>query len=155
MTDKVRELLHAGEGTPRDPGEKDYLRVAVCALLLEMAKVDYYYAPEERETILAVLREFFGLSDPQLEELMQLAESERVKYPDLGPFTRVINEAYSEGEKYDLLVMLWQVIAADRRLDTYEELLMRRLRPALGMSQERVDEARKFAYENDPLTEPG
>lgn len=151
MTDKIKELLSAQEGAEREQGGKGYLEVAVCALLLEMAHVDYDFAPVERETIVAVLRARFDLDAEQMEELIALAESERVQYPDLGPFTRTINEAYSEAEKYDLLVMLWQVIAADRRLDTYEELLMRSLQPALGVSQEMVEKARTEGYENDPL----
>ncbi len=154
LADKIRELLAAGEGADRDGGERANLRVAVCALLLEMAHVDYDFAPEERETIVVVLRRHFGLDAAQLEELITLSEAERVQYPDLGPFTKAINAAYSETEKFDLLVMLWQVIAADKRLDTYEQLLMRRLQPTLDVTQEMVEKARKLGYETDPLKEP-
>jgi uncharacterized tellurite resistance protein B-like protein len=145
MSEKIKELLAA------KPGDKRYLEIAVCALLLEMAKVDFDYAPVEKETIVAVLGRQFQMTNAELEQLIELAEGERVRYPDLGPFTRAISEGFSQEEKSELLLMLWHVVAADKRLDSYEELLMRRLQPALGVTQEMVAEARELAYKTDPL----
>ena len=85
---------------------------------------------------------------------MARGEIERKRYTDLWPFTEAINRAYSTDEKRELLVMLWQVIFADRRLDSYEELLMRKLQPMLEVDQAMVMEARQIASDSDLLADP-
>ena len=142
--------------TGPDPGE-DYpqLKVTVCAMLLAMAYVDYDYNPEEKKTIAALMQRRYGLSDAENETLIAEADAERKRHTDLQTFVETINESYSKDEKTSLLVMLWQVIYADRRLDSYEELLMRKLQPMLEVDKEMVDQARQIAWENNPLKESG
>ncbi|MCZ6730851.1 MAG: TerB family tellurite resistance protein [SAR324 cluster bacterium] len=148
MLDKVKELLSAKKGSWEQSGGKPELQVAVCALLLEMAHVDYDYHPAERDTIIALLQERFALSGEDTAELMQIAEAGRVKFPELAPFIYVINAAYSSEDKRDLLVMLWQVILADERFDSYEELLMRKLGPMLEVDQATIEEVRQLALDD-------
>ncbi len=152
MLDEVKKLL-AGDDDP-EGGEagKPELVVAVCALLLEMAHVDYDYVPSERETIIEVLGKHFGLGEAEMVELLALAEAGRAAYPELSPFINIINKAYGEQEKLELLVMLWQVILADKRFDTYEELLMRKLGPMLAVDESTVAEAKRRAWKSDPPT---
>ncbi len=41
----------------------------------------------------------------------------------LYPTVKKINESYSKNEKLDLMKLLWQLVAADNRIDPYEENL--------------------------------
>lgn len=154
MLDEVKKLLAGDEQPEGGEAGKPELQVAVCALLLEMAHVDFDYDPSERETIIAVLSKRFGLGQAETGELLALAEAGRAAYPELSPFIATINKAYGGQEKFDLLVMLWQVILADKRLDAYEQLLMRKLGPMLSVDESKVEEAMQRARESDPLTEP-
>ena len=142
--------------TGPDSGEDNpQLKVTVCAMLLAMAYVDYDYNPEEKKTIAALMQRRYGLSDAENETLIAEADAERKRHTDLQTFVETINESYSIDEKTSLLVMLWQVIYADRRLDSYEELLMRKLQPMLEVDKEMIDQARQIAWENNPLKESG
>ena len=145
---------NSSSGSPGEPDasdDKPQLRVTLCAILLAMAHVDYDYHPDEKKTIIVLMQRRYGLNDAEMETLLSAADTERKRYKDLWPFVEAINESYSKDEKMALLVMLWQVIYADRRLDSYEELLMRKLQPMLEVEKEMVDEARRIAGKNDPL----
>ncbi len=139
-----------------DPGEdKPELRVTLCAMLLAMAHVDYDYDPDEEKTIAALMQRHYGLSEAEMKTLFSAADAERKRYKDLWTFVETINESYSKDDKMALLVMLWQVIYADKRLDAYEELLMRKLQPMLEIDKEMVDEARQIAGKINPLNDSG
>ena len=140
-------------GGPDTGNDKPQLRVTLCAMLLAVAHVDYDYHPDEKKTIAVLMQRHYGLSDADMETLFSAADTERKRYKDLWPFVETINESYSKDDKMGLLVMLWQVIYADKRLDSYEELLMRKLQPMLEVEKEMVDEARQIAGKSDPLKE--
>ena len=53
------------------------LQIATAALLLEMMRMDRHIAEEERASVVATLREQFGLEANQLETLLELAEEGR------------------------------------------------------------------------------
>ncbi len=132
-------------GNAQGADVKPKVRVTVCALLLAMAHVDYEFVPEERECIAEMLKAQFDLNDREMETLFSAAETERKRYSNLWPFVETINDAFSKEEKLNLLVMLWKVIFADKRLDTYEELLMRKLEPMLDVNHDMVIEAMRIA----------
>ncbi len=152
MVENSSEVMPGG---PDAADDKPQLRVTLCAMLLAMAHVDYDYHPDEKKTIAALMKRRYGLDDAEMETLLSAADAERKRYKDLWPFVEIINESYSKDEKMALLVMLWQVIYADKRLDSYEELLMRKLQPMLDVEKEMVDEARQMAEKHDPLKESG
>ncbi len=108
-------------------------QVAVCAILLQVAEVDGEFVPEELEEIILQLRAYFGLSKLQAQELIGIAELRRAKSPDLLPFAKVIARSYSPEKKQEVLVMVWQVIYADNRLDPYEDQLAQRLQSILAV----------------------
>jgi uncharacterized tellurite resistance protein B-like protein len=110
------------------------VRLAVAALLLEIAESDFSRSPEEKQMILKIVRENFGLPDDQAEELFALAEAEHADSTDYFQFTRLINQTYSADEKIALIEGLWQVAFADRVLDRHEEHVIRRLSELLHVS---------------------
>ena len=133
---------------------KPRVKVTVCALLLAMAHVDYEFHETERNVIAEMLKAQFDLDDAEMETLFSAADTERKRYSNLWPFVETINDAFSTDEKFQLLVMLWRVILADKRLDSYEELLMRKLEPMLDVNHEMVVEAMRVARGGKDLEKP-
>jgi uncharacterized tellurite resistance protein B-like protein len=134
MLDKLKALLSVPASHPRLTEFNPDPVVAVAALLLEASEVDQEAPPEEQAVVHKLLKERFGLADAGLEEV--LAETRRVRKQagDLWPFTHFIQRTYTPEQKRDLLIMVWQVIFADRRLDPYEEQWARRLPEMLAVN---------------------
>jgi uncharacterized tellurite resistance protein B-like protein len=130
----------AAEARARDAGHD--LRVAACALLLEMAHIDGESSLEEQEAILAILRKRFGLNDEQVSELVDAAAEEWKRSVDLWPFARRINQDFSETEKERLIEMIWEVAFLDGRLDKYEDYLVHKLANLLRLSHGQLIEAK-------------
>jgi uncharacterized tellurite resistance protein B-like protein len=110
------------------------LAIATCALLLEAAQADDEVTADEREAIVALLRQRFGLGEPEGRELVALAEAERARSTSLFPFTQRIAEAYDEDGRRAVLEAVWRVIYADGRLEAREDALIHRLAHMLGLS---------------------
>jgi uncharacterized tellurite resistance protein B-like protein len=148
MLDKLKALLAGGgSGSGRMTDFKPDLQVAVCAVLLEVAQADQEFAAVERETIRRLLGKRFALGAAEVDGLIALAEQERRRSPDLWPFTNAIAQAYAPDEKLPLLVMVWQVIFADARLDAQEDHLAHQLQQMLLVNHSVLMEAKRQARE--------
>jgi uncharacterized tellurite resistance protein B-like protein len=108
-----------------DPDRR--LRVAACALLLEMAHADGDFAPAERAQIEQALAGHFDLAEEQVKELIAIAEAERAEAVDLHQFTSLITRHYDEGQRLVLAELLWRVVLADGQLSQHEDALIRKL----------------------------
>ncbi len=148
MLNKLKALLVLEEQPARLTEAKPDRKVAVCAVLLEVARADQDFDPAERRTIVTLLRRRFELSEAEVEELIADTEVERSGMPDLWPFTNTIRRIFSPDEKLDLLVMVWQVVFADEVLDAHEDLLVRKLRTMLSVNHSVVMEAKRRARES-------
>ncbi|GAB6042455.1 tellurite resistance TerB family protein [Endothiovibrio diazotrophicus] len=102
-------------------------RLAVAALLLEMARMDEEVTTEESAAVERTVREQFGLREGESRALLALAEKEREASVDYFQFTRLINDHGSAEEKRWIVEALWRIAFADGHLDRYEEHLVRRL----------------------------
>jgi uncharacterized tellurite resistance protein B-like protein len=103
------------------------LHLATAALLLEMMRMDNAIKDEERQAVMATLRQEFGLEGAQLETLVALAEAEARQAHDYYQFTSLINQACDHGRKVRIIEKLWHVAMVDGHLDAHELHLMRRL----------------------------
>ncbi len=133
----------AGKG---EDGGHD-LKVATCALLVEMARIDESFTPQETKTILDILKSRFGVSSAHAEALMAEADKELVESVDLWQFARLINENYSREEKIGIIETLWQVVFVDGKMDQYEDYLMHKMMKLLRVShQELIDAKLKILH---------
>ncbi len=133
---------------PEAPGApSDAHRLAVAALLVEVARADGHFSSEERQQIEAVLGERLGLSAADVATLVAEAEGAAASASDWHGFTRELTRIYSEDERIAVLEMLWDVVDADGRVDSLEASLMRRLPPLLYVSDRDNVEARRRARE--------
>ena len=103
------------------------LRLAVAALLVEMARADFQADAEELEQVRVALMERYGLTADEVATLMAAAEQEADHAVSLFRFTRFINERLAPADKLELVRMLWAIAYADGRLDKHEDALMHKL----------------------------
>jgi uncharacterized tellurite resistance protein B-like protein len=122
-------------------------RLAVSALLLEIAVSDFESAPQERQTIIQIVKSEFGLEQAEADELISLAEQEHRTSTDYFQFTRLINEHYTATQKVELVELLWRVAFADGQLHHYEEHVIRRLTDLLHVSHGAFISAKHRAIE--------
>ena len=116
--------------------------VAVCALFLEMARIDETFSGEEIKVILAILKEKYGLSPEHVDALIAEAEKELIESIDYWQFARRINENYSTEEKIEIIESLWQIIFVDQKMDKYENYLIHKLSTLLRLSHDQLIDAK-------------
>ena len=122
-------------GAAESPAAADHdIRVATCALFLEMAEVDGEFSGEEQERILAILKTEHGLDDESAAELKKAAHEELAGSLDIWQFTNRINDNYTVPEKLDVLRLMWRIVYADGKLDAHEDYLMRKISKLLRLS---------------------
>jgi uncharacterized tellurite resistance protein B-like protein len=149
MLDQIRKLLL---GTPGAGGSESQgaaagadveLRVAACALLLEIAHADEVFQPEERERIVRHIRNEMGVGDSDIQNVLTLAEAQRRDSVDLYHFTRLVAENLSREERLKLVEAIWGVVYADGSLTESESHLARRIAELLGFQHPEVQKAKE------------
>jgi uncharacterized tellurite resistance protein B-like protein len=116
--------------------------VAVCALFVEMARIDQTFTPAEMQTILSTLKDKYGLSQEHANALVIEAEKELKESVDLWQFANLINENYSIEKKVELIEMLWRIVYVDAKMDKYEHYLMDKLGKILRLTHNQLIDAK-------------
>jgi len=114
------------------------VRVAACALFVEMARIDEKFTEAEMDTILSIVKERYGLSREHADALVAEADRELDKSVDLWQFARLINENYSIDEKIEIIEILWRMVFVDGKMDRYEHYLMNKLKNLLRLSHDQL-----------------
>lgn len=97
------------------------------ALMIEVATIDQNFSKDELEALNYILRCEFDLSEAEVTDLISLAQSKRDEASSLYPFTKLINDTFDIGQKYQLITSMWKIAFADGDLDKYEESIIRRV----------------------------
>lgn len=146
MLDAVKsffyETMVAPTEHPDEPRRRD-IRLAACALLLELAYADEEFTDDERQHVESAIRRQFRLDHSQAAKLIELAELERREAVDLFQFTNLIARNYSLGQKMVLAEVMWGLVYADGELAGREDYLMRKISNLLGLEPGYLAEARK------------
>ena len=121
-----------------DPPTEHDVRIAACALFVEMARIDEKFTEEEMDTILSIVQERYGLSREYADALVAEADKELDKSLDLWQFARLINENYSTDEKIEIIETLWRMVFVDGKMDRYEHYLMNKLKNLLRLSHDQL-----------------
>lgn len=114
------------------------IRVATCALFVELARIDEKFTDAELETILSILKERYGLSQEHADALIAEAERELDKSVDLWQFSNLINENYSNEEKIEIIETLWRIVYVDGKMDQHEHYLMNKLQNLLRLTHDQL-----------------
>lgn len=118
------------------------LRLATAALLIEVTRADYHVDGAEQEVVASAVRELFGLSVQETDELIALAEEEAKLSVSLFQFTELVDKQFSAEQKIQIIEMMWRVSYADRRKDMHEEHLIRKVADLLHVSHSAFVRAR-------------
>jgi uncharacterized tellurite resistance protein B-like protein len=118
------------------------IRVATCALFVEIARIDEKFTAAEMETILTILKQKYGLSQDHADALIAEAERALEKSVDLWQFTKLINANYSNEEKIKIIEILWQIVYVDGKMDQYEHYLMNKLQNLLHLTHDQLIKAK-------------
>lgn len=129
------------DGVPRD----DEVRLAACALMLEIVWADDDFSEAEREHLSSAVRRHWALDAEKADEVLRMAEAERRQAADLYQFTRLIREHYSLGQKMVLAEVLWGLVYADGELSSHEDYLVRKISNLLDLEVAWLSEARNRA----------
>lgn len=103
------------------------LQVATCALFIELANADSHFTGAERDKVISVMQRIFSIDKSVVEELIELSEEKIKKSISLYEFSSIVNEHFSNEEKFELLKNLWRLIYVDDKLDMYEDQLIKRI----------------------------
>jgi uncharacterized tellurite resistance protein B-like protein len=145
MRDFVKQLFGKISGVnSKTVNQKPHheILVAVCALFVEMERIDETFTPMEIKTILSILYEKYGLSQEHVEAILAEAEDELEQSVDLWQFSNLINENYSIGKKVEIIETLWKIVYIDGKMDRYEHYLMNKLNNLLRLSHKQLIEAK-------------
>jgi len=121
-----------------DQATEHDVRVAACALLVEMARIDEKFTEAEMDTILSIVQDRYGLSREHADALVAEADKELDNSVDLWRFARLINENYSPDEKIEIIEILWRMVFVDGKMDRYEHYLMNKLKNLLRLSHDQL-----------------
>jgi uncharacterized tellurite resistance protein B-like protein len=154
MLDIVKRFFSkTSPDAPKNVGQETEhdVRVAACALFVEMARIDEKFTEAEMDTILTIVRERYGLSQEHANALVAEADKELDKSVDLWQFARLINENYSTEEKMEIIEILWQMVFVDGKMDRYEHYLMNKLKNLLRLSHDQLIAAKlKVLHSSSP-----
>ena len=145
MLDIVKRFFSKAEAEPSKDANQNTehdVRIATCALFLEMARIDKKFTDEEMEMILSIMKEKYGLSPKHADALLAEADKELEESVDLWQFARLINENYSIDEKIEIIETLWQMVYVDGKMDEYEHYLMNKLKNLLRLSHDQLIDAK-------------
>lgn len=141
MIGRLKEFLQAPK--PIDAtADDEWFRIAVCVLLLEVAKTDDEFAESEREHIVETLTKRFDLSEEDAHELMDLAHQRRAASSDLWKFTNAVNQRCTPAEKLGIMEEIWRVIYADGTLDAHEDYLAHKFARLLNLNHPQLIQAK-------------
>lgn len=151
MIDLIKKFFDKSTsgGDPDQERERSHdIRIATCAVLLEMANIDNEFSESERENITTILKRDYHLSDEHAEELIQASNEELKGSIDLWRFTNLINRNYSIAEKIRIIEIVWEIAYADGRLDKHEDYLIHKLAKLLHLTHKQLIEAKLKAIKN-------
>ncbi len=146
MLDAIRRLI--GDSVPGTPSAQSHVhkhdvRLAACALLLELAHVDGEFTDVERNRIHEMLQRHFDVDSAGADALMAEAAVASRQSVDDFVFTRQVVKEYTLAQRMVLAELMWQVVLADGKLEERESYLMRKLANLLQLEPAFLAEARR------------
>lgn len=145
MIDIVKKFFSKTSSTDTKPSQRSTahdIQVAVCALCIEIARIDEKFTQQELDTLLSILIKKYNLSSDNAEALMAVADQALEESVDLWQFAQLINENYAVDEKLEIIEMLWQIVYVDEKMDKHEHYLMNKLSSLLRLSHNQLIDAK-------------
>ncbi|NWF49630.1 MAG: TerB family tellurite resistance protein [Ignavibacteriaceae bacterium] len=141
MLEYLKKILFSKEKSEDSTFTENHdrkIQIATCALLVEIARSDQIYDGDERKNIISLLQTKFNLSDEAVHDLIDLSEQSVRESISIYEFISPINETFSADDKKDLLKNLWRIVFSDKKLDKYEDNLMKRIGGMLNLDHKEI-----------------
>ncbi|MFC2091460.1 TerB family tellurite resistance protein [Elusimicrobiota bacterium] len=122
----VLKKMFGEEQVKKDIIEND-ISLAAAVILLEVAYSDKDFTEDERDFIVNTLKNDFGLSDVETQQIIELGTHILEEDTNKWRYINIINEHFSNEKKRTLIEKVWELIYADEILDKYEDILIHRL----------------------------
>ncbi|MFN7798173.1 TerB family tellurite resistance protein [Gemmatimonas sp.] len=148
MFDALRRLV--SDSVPGTPGAHSRVyphdvRIAACALLVELSCADGTFSDAEQHRIMESLQRHFGVDEAGARELLAEAAAANRDAVDHFVFTRQVVKEYSLAQRIVLAELMWQVVLADGLFDEQEAYLIRKLANLLELEPAFLSQARRSA----------
>jgi len=108
FSDRIQSRVNADQ-----QGGEQALRLATAALLIEVTRADFHVEQSERRAVMEGVRDLFGLSRQETDELVAMAEEEVDGAVSLYQFTQLVDREFSQAQKAQVIEMMWRVAFAD------------------------------------------
>lgn len=135
----------SGSAGVSEPDAQHLLPAAAAMLLLEVAWADHNMSDDEITLIEQSLQRLFDLREPFVAQLVNDARAKHNDSVGVYDYTRTLNDALEEEEKFQLLVQLWRLALSDSALHALEEHVIRRISELLYVSHTRFIAAKQQA----------
>lgn len=133
MLRKLRDLLTPTPAATTDPVARE--RLAVAALLVEIARADFHHSDTERAAAVHLLARYFDCSDDEAGQLLAEGEAAVEGAVSLREFTAPLHRGLAYDEKQHVIAMLWELALAEGGLDKYEDYLVGKIAELLYVSR--------------------
>jgi len=132
--------------------QRDPLRLATAAILLETAYADGEFSPAEDGDVIGYLKRAFQLDDETAQELVAEAAEVREKTIDHFALTNFVRKNATLDERVEIVKTMWRIVYSDRKLTDYENYLVRKLADLLGLEHHVMIEAKVGVLQELGLT---
>jgi uncharacterized tellurite resistance protein B-like protein len=125
-------------GSPVKPNNEKKIQIAACALLVEIGKADSNFTNEERKKIISIMKNTFNVEEDYVNELIELSEKNFDENESIYEYTTIINNNFTNDEKFELLKNIWRLIYTDDKLSRYEEHLVKMIGTLLNIEYSNI-----------------
>ena len=120
---------------------------ALCMLLVDIARADDDFSENERSVIISLMKKYFDIDDEGVIALIGSAWEYFKREDDFYEYAVMINENFSNENKYELLRDLWRLAYADNKMDIYEESMVKKIGGLLDVDYQAIINARLYVKE--------
>lgn len=152
MLKAIARLL--GRLAPRRADRTDELRLAVAALLVEVAGISGNFDDRGRKTLERLLASRFSLSPEGATALLAAAEDAVRRSTEMTGFAGTVTRAPAPEDRSQVVGILWQAAYAGGRPDAVQDALLRRIASLIGVGDADRVQARRNALRYDEQGAP-
>ena len=123
--------------------------LAVIYLLVEAANIDEVFEEREKKIIVTIIEKQFQIADEKLiEETIEKINNNIKENIDLISHTRKVKDNWSFEKRKEVIEMLWKVCLSDKKIDPYEDMLIRKIAGLLYVEAKDSNEAKRKALKS-------
>ena len=138
----LSQILNAFRATQPEPLPAPDAKLALGALMVQIAMSDKDYQLAEISRIDRVLAQFFDLGPIEAAKMRATCEKLYAAAPETETFAELLRSELPHDARCRALPALWQIVLADGEIQDSEVQIVEDARLALGLSQDDMTAAR-------------